>query len=62
MTCITLTSKIGDFETLGFDHLNLNELKRDQLKASKSLKNNQIYCNISSENNPSKLISFILKS
>jgi glycosyltransferase involved in cell wall biosynthesis len=62
LTCITLTSKIGDFETLGFDHLNLNQLNKDQLKASKSLKNNQIYCNISSENTPSNLISFILKS
>ena len=61
MTCITLSSKIGDFKELGFDHLNLQQLKNEDLKAVKSLKNHNIYCNIYAENKSSKLTSFILK-
>lgn len=62
ITCITLSSKIGDFEMLGFDFLNVKHLKKDILKPTKSIKNYEIYCDISSQNNPSKLISFIINT
>lgn len=61
MTCITLNSKIGDFEELGFDHINLDQLKNENLKAIKSLKNHLIFSNIYINNKPLKLVFFVLK-
>lgn len=61
MTCITLNSKIGDFEELGFDYITLDNLVNENLNATKSLKNHEIYCDISLQNKPLKMISFILK-
>ncbi|WP_264553434.1 glycosyltransferase [Flavobacterium sp. N2038] len=60
MTCITLNSKIGDFEELDFDHINLDELKNRKLKGIKSIKNHEIYCKMNADNKPSKLVSFVL--
>lgn len=61
ITCITLNNKIGDFEKLGFEYINIEQLEECNLKAHKSFKNHQIYNYLYSENKPSKLISFVSK-
>ncbi len=61
MTCITLNSKIGDFQELGFNYITIEQLNKEELKPVKSLHNHQIYSDMYSFNKPSKVIDFILK-
>lgn len=59
ITCITISPNIGDFNILGFDYININDLKKHELRANKSKRNQAIYNRLIADNTSEKLISFI---
>lgn len=60
MTCITLSNRIGDFERMGIESIHVDQLASSNLIGVKSLKNNDIYRMMASQNTPAKLKAFIL--
>lgn len=60
ITCITKSNKIGDFEKMGFDYINVNQLELSCLKPYKSKMNMDIYNKILEFSNSDQFKSFII--
>lgn len=61
MTCITLNSKIGDFEDLGFEYMTIEQLNAQNLSSKKSLINHQIYIKLFESCKTDDVLNFVQK-